>query len=60
MDLPIPCDRLLFSAHTLKGSGSIIGLRGIASLAHHLEDILDHFEREGSQVARSVAEKGVI
>lgn len=38
-------------AHTLKGSGAIIGLRGIASLGHHLEDILEHFEREGSQVA---------
>ncbi|MEJ6023930.1 hybrid sensor histidine kinase/response regulator [Ramlibacter sp. PS4R-6] len=43
-------------AHTLKGSGAIIGLRGIAALGHHLEDILDHFEHEGSQVARPVAE----
>ncbi len=39
-------------AHTLKGSGSTIGLRGIASLGHHLEDILEHFEREESQVTR--------
>ena len=37
-------------AHTLKGSGATIGLRGIASIAHHLEDILEHFEREGAQV----------
>jgi chemotaxis protein histidine kinase CheA/CheY-like chemotaxis protein len=44
------------TAHTLKGSASIIGLRGIASLSHHLEDILDHFELEGSRVARPVAE----
>ncbi|HEY8050274.1 MAG TPA: ATP-binding protein, partial [Ramlibacter sp.] len=44
------------TAHTLKGSGAIIGLRGIASLAHHLEDILEHFEEAGSQVARPVAE----
>jgi chemotaxis protein histidine kinase CheA/ActR/RegA family two-component response regulator len=43
-------------AHTLKGSGSIIGLRGIASLGHHLEDILEHFEREGSNVARQAAD----
>jgi chemotaxis protein histidine kinase CheA/ActR/RegA family two-component response regulator len=44
------------TAHTLKGSGSIIGLRGIASLGHHLEDILDHFERASSKVAKPVAE----
>jgi chemosensory pili system protein ChpA (sensor histidine kinase/response regulator) len=37
-------------AHTLKGSGATIGLRGIAALGHHLEDILEHFENEGSQV----------
>ncbi|MEO5670256.1 MAG: response regulator [Ramlibacter sp.] len=43
-------------AHTLKGSASIIGLRGIASLGHHLEDILDHFEQAGSQVARQAAD----
>jgi len=29
-------------AHTLKGSANIIGIRGIASLAHHLEDILEY------------------
>ena len=32
-------------AHTLKGSGAIVGLRGLTSLGHHLEDILEHFER---------------
>jgi chemosensory pili system protein ChpA (sensor histidine kinase/response regulator) len=42
-------------AHTLKGSGATIGLRGIASLGHHLEDILDYFEREDSQVPAQVA-----
>ncbi len=42
--------------HTMKGSGSIIGLRGLASLGHHLEDILDHFERSGSAVAKPVAD----
>lgn len=30
------------SAHTLKGSGGIIGLPGIARLAHRLEDILEY------------------
>ncbi len=43
-------------AHTLKGSGATTGLRGIASLGHHLEDILDYFERDGSQVTGLVAE----
>jgi chemotaxis protein histidine kinase CheA len=43
-------------AHTLKGSASIIGLRGIAALGHHLEDILEHFERQGSQVSRQASD----
>lgn len=30
------------SAHTLKGSGSIIGLPGIGRIAHRLEDILEY------------------
>jgi chemotaxis protein histidine kinase CheA/ActR/RegA family two-component response regulator len=42
-------------AHTLKGSGATIGLRGIASLGHHLEDILEYFERENAHVAGPVA-----
>ncbi|MCP4699559.1 MAG: hybrid sensor histidine kinase/response regulator, partial [Gammaproteobacteria bacterium] len=29
------------TAHTLKGSSNIIGIKGIASLAHHLEDIME-------------------
>lgn len=43
-------------AHTLKGSGAIIGLRGLASLGHHLEDILEHFERQGGQVTEPAAD----
>jgi chemosensory pili system protein ChpA (sensor histidine kinase/response regulator) len=43
-------------AHTLKGSGSIIGLRGLASLGHHFEDILDHFEAKGGVVAKPAAD----
>lgn len=42
--------------HTLKGTGAIIGLRGIASLGHHLEDILDHFESQGSNVSKQAAD----
>ena len=43
-------------AHTLKGSASIIGLRGIASLGHHLEDILEHFEQGESKVSTQAAD----
>jgi chemosensory pili system protein ChpA (sensor histidine kinase/response regulator) len=43
-------------AHTIKGSGAIIGLRGLASLGHHLEDILEHFERQGGHVATPAAD----
>jgi len=43
-------------AHTLKGSGAIIGLRGLASLGHHFEDILDHFEGQGGVVAKPAAD----
>ena len=42
--------------HTMKGSGSIIGLRGLTSLGHHLEDILEHFERHGGTVAKLAAD----
>jgi chemotaxis protein histidine kinase CheA/ActR/RegA family two-component response regulator len=42
-------------AHTLKGSGRTIGLNGIALLGHHLEDILEYFETEGSQVTLQVS-----
>jgi len=42
--------------HTMKGSGSIIGLRGLASVGHHLEDVLDHFERHDAVVARAASD----
>ncbi|MDH5353391.1 MAG: response regulator [Gammaproteobacteria bacterium] len=33
-------------AHTLKGSGNLVGVRGIANLAHHLEDIFEHIAKQ--------------
>nr|WP_297350510.1 response regulator [uncultured Caldimonas sp.] len=30
------------AAHTFKGSGNIVGIRGIGRLAHRIEDVLDH------------------
>jgi len=49
-------------AHTLKGSASIIGLRGIAALGHHLEDIqmighlngIDEFPQQAQGVLQNV------
>lgn len=40
--------------HTLKGSGAIIGLKGLASLGHHFEDILEHLERNEGNVSDAV------
>jgi chemosensory pili system protein ChpA (sensor histidine kinase/response regulator) len=36
------------AAHTLKGSANILGIRGVAKLAHRLEDILEICENEGT------------
>ncbi|MCP4764717.1 MAG: response regulator [Gammaproteobacteria bacterium] len=36
-------------AHTLKGSGNLVGLRGIANLAHHIEDIFEYVARHKIQ-----------
>ena len=32
-------------AHSLKGSASIVGIRGIAALGHHSEDVLEYLEK---------------
>lgn len=42
-------------AHTLKGSGAIIGLRGLTTMGHHFEDILEYLEEQGGYVAKPVA-----
>jgi chemosensory pili system protein ChpA (sensor histidine kinase/response regulator) len=31
--------------HTLKGSGNLVGVKGVANLAHHVEDIFDYIAR---------------
>ncbi|MEN9982157.1 MAG: hypothetical protein RI918_126 [Pseudomonadota bacterium] len=46
----------LRTAHTLKGSGGIIGLLGIARLAHRLEDILLH-AAEQLQMSKGTGER---
>jgi chemosensory pili system protein ChpA (sensor histidine kinase/response regulator) len=42
--------------HTLKGSGAILGLRGLVALGHHLEDVLEHFEKHGGSMAAAASE----
>lgn len=41
--------------HTFKGSGSITGLRGLANLGHHFEDILDHVEGHADTLSEPLA-----
>ncbi len=41
--------------HTLKGTGAIVGLAGIANLGHHFEDILDYFEEKEGKINPKIA-----
>ena len=42
-------------AHSFKGSANIVGIRGIAALGHHTEDILEYFENSEAKPPRAVA-----
>lgn len=41
-------------AHTLKGSSATIGIRGITTISHHLEDILEHFESDEKDIPQNL------
>ncbi len=41
-------------AHSLKGSASIVGLRGIASIGHYTEDVLEFFEQNPITPPRAI------
>ena len=43
-------------AHTVKGAGNTVGVRGIASLTHHMEDILQAFSKHRALPNRRLAE----
>lgn len=43
-------------AHTLKGSGNLAGVRGIANLTHHLEDILESLSKHETLPPRGLAD----
>ncbi len=38
------------NVHTIKGTGAIIGIAGLANLGHHFEDVLEYFENQGGHV----------
>jgi chemotaxis protein histidine kinase CheA/CheY-like chemotaxis protein len=42
-------------AHTFKGSGNIIGIRGIGRLAHRMEDLLEFAVRENGELPQPMA-----
>ncbi len=43
-------------AHTLKGAGNVVGIRGVAELTHQLEDILIVLARHETLPSRALAE----
>lgn len=42
-------------AHTLKGSGNIVGVTGIAVLTHHLEEILEYLSKHEAFPTKALA-----
>jgi len=48
-------NRAMRAAHTLKGAGNTVGVRGIANLTHHLEDILVALSDESVMPDRDLA-----
>lgn len=49
-------DRAQRAAHTLKGAGNTVGIRGIATLTHQLEDILLVLKKHEVLPSRSLSE----
>jgi chemosensory pili system protein ChpA (sensor histidine kinase/response regulator) len=43
-------------AHTVKGAGNTVGVRGIANLTHHIEDILQAFSKHQALPGRRLAD----
>jgi len=43
-------------AHTLKGAANVVGVKGVASLTHHLEDILDYLSCKEKQPTEALLE----
>ncbi|HEX5636314.1 MAG TPA: Hpt domain-containing protein, partial [Gammaproteobacteria bacterium] len=43
-------------AHTLKGSANVVGVKGIANISHHLEDILEHLTKSRQKPSAQLME----
>ena len=43
-------------AHSFKGSANIVGIRGIAALGHHTEDVLEYFEQNPVKPPRALGQ----
>ncbi|MDO8263017.1 MAG: response regulator [Gallionella sp.] len=41
-------------AHSFKGAANIVGIRGIATLGHHTEDVLEYFEKNPVKPPRAL------
>jgi chemosensory pili system protein ChpA (sensor histidine kinase/response regulator) len=53
--LPNDLNRAMRAAHTLKGAANTVGVRGIANLTHHVEDILVALSDEDVMPNRELA-----
>lgn len=47
-------------AHSFKGSANIVGIKGIATLGHHTEDVLEYFEKNPVKPPRALGKSLVI
>lgn len=47
-------------AHSFKGSANIVGIRGIATLGHHTEDVLEYFEKNPVKPPRALAKSLIV
>jgi len=47
-------------AHSFKGSANIVGIRGIAALGHHTEDVLEYFEKNMVKPPRALAKSLIV
>ncbi len=48
-------ERAMRAAHTLKGAANTVGVRGIATLTHHIEDILSALAEAGAMPDHALA-----
>ncbi|OFZ67710.1 MAG: hypothetical protein A2V79_01900 [Betaproteobacteria bacterium RBG_16_56_24] len=47
-------------AHSFKGSANIVGIRGIATLGHHTEDVLEYFEKNPVKPPRALGKSLIV